>query len=953
MDPTLTFRRVTGALVALALGIAALAVAPPALAQEAEEPEAGGTQVDRIAGDDRVQTAIAISQEAFPDAADTVVLARPDDYADALAGGPLAAALDAPLLLARDADHLDDGVLAEIERLGAGSVVILGGEEAVSSEVADALDARGDVERIAGADRFATAQDIARRLDQEIDVAGAVLVQGRDPHPLRGFPDAVSASWWAAQQGYAILPVLTAAPVPEGTIQTIEGIEAGAVYIVGGEAAVSEDVVADLADFEIQVTERLGGANRYETSALVWDTAVVQGADPAQRWVATGTVFADALSAGPAVAHLGYTLALVPPDDLGLASLPSAQIVANTPEYLDRIAILGGEAAVSPQVETQITTLVTDDLGEADYCLTVLHNNDGESQLPYSSSSELFGGVARFASVVERERQLAEDGFDGDGCDERQSILLNSGDNFLASPELAASRTQDFDPWYDVLALDAIGYDAFAVGNHEFDFGVDVLDEFINDFGDDAVFVSANLEIAGTALEGDIVPSVTIEKGSRTIGVIGATTPALPTISSPEDVEVQDLETTVQTVNDEAARLRGEDGADIVILQSHLQNIDEDIALIAQTSDVDIAVAGGGDELLGEYGNLYVPDDAGAQLPAAVGPEDAPLPGTYPVPAVNADNELVPVVTTTGDYRYVGRLRARFGADNQLVDGGSVDPRRSRLVRVTGADGAPDRVDPNPAIQEQVVEPVLAYTQSLAEQVVATTEVGLSGVRGEVRTRQTNVGSLLTDAYAYVVERGGAAAGLDTSQPIVAIANGGGIRNDSVIAEGGGDVTVQDTFNIAPFNNTVVAFDGVTASQLLPLLERGASGLPDAAGQFAQVGGISIEIDTSQTAQVVADGEIATEGDRIRSVTLSDGTVLVEDGAVVDDATEFILTTVNFTAQGGDAYPFAAVGLEPSEYVQVAPSYQQALQDFLEQLGTVTAADYPTNPTDRISIDGG
>ena len=950
MDQALTFRRAIAALIALALALAVLAAAPPALAQEATD----GTDVavDRIAGDDRVQTAIEISQEVFSESADTVVLARPDNYADALAGGPLAAALDAPLLLARDSGDLDAGVAAEIDRLGADSIIILGGDQAVLPEVAEALDDQADVERLDGADRFATAQEILRRLDAESEVTSAVVVQGRDPNPLRGFPDAVSASWWAAQQGYAIVPVLQN-EVPEGTTEALADVEASSVYIVGGEAAVSADVATALTDGGLTVTERLGGENRYETSALVWDTAVAQGANPEQRWVATGTVFADALSAGPAVAATGYTLMLVPPNDLGLASLPSAQVVANAPEWLNRVVILGGEAAVSEDVEAAITTLVTDAQPEADYCLTVLHNNDGESQLPFSAGSEDFGGVARFASVIDRERQLAEAGFEGDGCAERQSILLNSGDNFLASPELAASRTQDFDPWYDVLALDEIGYDAFAVGNHEFDFGVDVLDEFISDFGDDAVFVSANLEIAGTALEGDIVPSVTIEKGSRTIGVVGATTPALPTISSPEDVEVQDLETTIQTVNDEAARLRSEDGADIVILQSHLQNIDEDIALIAETNGIDIAIAGGGDELLGEYGNLYVPGDGSAQLPMILGTEDAPLAGTYPVPARNADEELVPVVTTTGDYRYVGRLRARFGEDNELVDGAPVDPRRSRLVRVAGPSVVPDGVEPDATIQEQVVEPVLDYTQSLAEQEVATTEVGLSGVRSEVRTRQTNVGSLLTDAYINVVEENGEAAGLDTSQPIVAIANGGGIRNDSVIAEGGGEVTVQDTFNIAPFNNTVVAFGGVTANQLLPLLERGVSGLPDVEGRFAQVGGISIEVDTSQTAQVVEDGEIVTEGDRIRSVTLTEtGTVLVENGEVVNNDTEFILTTVNFTAQGGDAYPFAAVGLEADAFVQLAPSYQQALQDYLEELGTITAEEYGVDQTDRISIDG-
>jgi 5'-nucleotidase / UDP-sugar diphosphatase len=943
---TLSPSRTLAAVVAAVLALAVLVAPPPARAQDDR-----AVAVDRIAGATPVETAVAVSQAAF-DETEAVVVARPDSYPDALAGGPLAAALGAPILFAGSVADLDGGVLDEVDRLGADEVIVLGGPAAVPEAVVDALGEVATVERIEGSNRFGTAQAVATRLDALADVTGVVVVEGRNADPGRGFPDAVSSSWWAGQQGLAILPVAHGG-VPAGTLETITALGATNVTIVGGPAAVSPAVEAVFADEALGLTvARFGGADRYDTSATVWDAAVAQGANPVERWFATGEDFPDALAAGPAVAAAGYSFALMPPSGPA-GSLSTAGVAANAPEYLDRFVILGGPSAIDPVADAQLQEAASDAfLGEADYCLTVLHNNDGESQLPYASSGEDYGGVARFASVVERERRLAEDGFSGDGCAERQSILLNSGDNFLASPELAASQVQEYDPWYDVLALDEIGYDAFAVGNHEFDFGPEVLAEFIGDFGGDAIFVSANLITEGTVLEGQIVASVTVEKGSRTIGVVGATTPALPSISSPEDVGVQDLATTIATVNDEAARLRAEDGADIVILQSHLQNIDEDIELIAQTSDIDIAIAGGGDELLGEHGNLLVPDDAGAQLPAVVGPEDAPLPGTYPVAAQNADDEIVPVVTTTGDYRYVGRLRARFDADNTLVDQVPVDPRRSRLVRVAAQTVGPDGVEPHATIQSDVVEPVLDFTAGLAEQIVATTQIGLNGVRTDVRTRETNVGALLTDSYIFQVQQNGPAAGLDTAQPIVAIANGGGIRNDSVIAEGGGQVSVQDTYNIAPFGNTVVAFDGVTASQLLPLLERGYSGLPDAAGQFAQVGGMTVAVDPSQTAQVVSeDGVIQSEGSRVRTVTLGDGTVLVEDGAVVDDTTTFILATVNFTAAGGDAYPFADVGLAPDAFVQVAPSYQQSLQEWLTELGTVTAAAYPEFP-DRIVFIG-
>lgn len=918
--------------------------------------------IDRIAGSNRVQTAIEISQEVFSGGSDSVVIARPDNFADALAGGPLAAALDAPILLARDNGDLSAGVTAEIDRLGADEILILGGDAAVLPEVESTLAADRNVTRIEGADRFATGQAIAVRLEAEADVTTAVIVKGRDDTDAnQGFADAVSASWWAGQQGYAILPVQSG-ELPDGTAQTLTDLGISSVYIIGGEAAVSSDVATALTDAGVTIAARLGGTNRYETSALVWDTAVGQGANPQQRWVATGAVFADALSAGPAVATAGYTLVLVPPNDFTRNALATAQVLANSPEWLNRVVILGGQAAVSAEVEADITELTTDSLGEADYCLTVLHNNDGESQLIAASGAPNFGGVARFASVVERERTLATTGFAGDGCDERAVITLNSGDNFLAGPELEASRANDdgtgvvdgFDPWYDVIALDQIGYDAFGIGNHEFDFGPDTLAEFIGDFGDDAKFVSANVDFSGEPNlqslvdAGSIVPSLLVQKGSRMIGVVGATTPRLPNLSSPGEVTVQQLDETVQTVNAAATQLRA-DGADIVIFISHLQNINEDITLLREISDVDIAIAGGGDEFLGEYGNLYLPDDATRQLPPILGTDEAPVVGTYPIVVPDADGDLVPVVTTNGDYKYVGRLRARFDADSSFI---GVDPRRSRLIRVADAAIAPDGVTADATLQADVVGPVGAYVDSLATLEVATTSTQLNGVRDDVRTKETNVGDLLTDAYLYVAGREAANFNIDTTAPFVALTNGGGIRNDSLIPSDASalpyQVTAADVGSIAPFSNFVVVFEAMDAATLKQILEHAYSGLPDVEGRFGQVAGMTVTVDAGQTAQVVENGAVVTPGSRVQRVVLDNGTVIIDNGQVASTAVPVNFATIDFLANGGDGYPF------PADFTSVGVQYGQALREYLTEAGglngTIPADRYPNGGTGRILI---
>jgi 2',3'-cyclic-nucleotide 2'-phosphodiesterase (5'-nucleotidase family) len=131
--------------------------------------------------------------------------------------------------------------------------------------------------------------------------------------------------------------------------------------------------------------------------------------------------------------------------------------------------------------------------------------------------------------------------------------MLSSGDNFLAGPEFQASLDKGV-PFYDSIALREIGYDAMAIGNHEFDFGPDVLADFIAGFGKHGPeFGSANLDVgaeprlAQQAEDGTIVASTVVIENDVLIGIVGATTPALPSISSPRNVVVsEDVASLVQ-----------------------------------------------------------------------------------------------------------------------------------------------------------------------------------------------------------------------------------------------------------------------------------------------------------------------------------------------------------------------------------------------------------------------
>lgn len=266
--------------------------------------------VDRISGDDRIATAVELSRAAWS-TSKVVVLARADDPADALAGAGLAGLEDAPLLLTRTAT-LPDEVAAEITRLEATRVVLLGGQAAISRDVADALgELEVDVERVQGDDRFATAVAIAMRIAPE-GAERVLIIRGRVAGaPERSWPDALAVSGVAARQAAAGAPWPVLAiedTVPDVTMTAITDLAPDDVLLIGGQAVVSPESAQAIRDAGF-VTERVGGDDRYGTSRLV--TALD---DPAGQHVvvATGANFPDGLAAGPYAARTNGVLLLVP-----------------------------------------------------------------------------------------------------------------------------------------------------------------------------------------------------------------------------------------------------------------------------------------------------------------------------------------------------------------------------------------------------------------------------------------------------------------------------------------------------------------------------------------------------------------------------------------------------------------------------------------------------------------
>jgi len=605
--------------------------------------------------------------------------------------------------------------------------------------------------------------------------------------------------------------------------------------------------------------------------------------------------------------------------------------------------------------------------------LTLLHNNDGESSLlpinypvapgtgyPNTTTVNLnIGGVSAYKTLVDNNIDQAH----GAG---NAVVNVYAGDSFLASATLVCSLpVTATTPVYDAIAQRQIAYDAHIFGNHEFDYTPDFLLRFILAFTSSIgvtptqPFLSANLGFGGEAAyagyldsDGLVHPNITDGRvigraliltdtatGQR-FGIVGATTWTLPTISSPRNVTVTaDLTSTAAVVQAEIDRLINTFGVQKIILVSHLQDVNNDKALIPLLTGVDIAVAGGGDELL---------------LSSAVPTQTQLLPGeaqtsagAYPVQVTDATSRTVYVVTTAGNYKYMGRLDVEFDGQGEVTRV-ITETSYSRRVIPTSATatalGLADAVTQEAGMVASVDAPVQACLNDLAATPVARSEVLLDVSRNSVRGHEANAGNLIADAFVYMYDQLAATNGLparSSANPVIGVQNGGGIRQNAgnILPTTGvtpGLISRLDTINVLPFENYLTVVTDVTPIDLKTIFERSASGLPGAGGQFLQVSGITVTLNLS-----------ASVNNRVWSLTLADGTAIVVAGVVAPGAPTVSLVTNSFTADGGDNYPTLAANVNQLNLRKLDDTlifYEEAWRLYLQSLPVTSGVggDLPT-----------
>lgn len=551
--------------------------------------------------------------------------------------------------------------------------------------------------------------------------------------------------------------------------------------------------------------------------------------------------------------------------------------------------------------------------------LRLIHTNDHHARIEpatgitiragSASGTRSLGGVSRRRTIFDQIR--ADTSWTANLTYQQDKIFVDAGDVFQGTLYFNAWRGEADHYFYNNL-----GYDAVAIGNHEFDLGDQALADFIrgtvypNSTTTSFPIVSANITAGGASplaplFEGDLWTTPgrwaravirTLPSGER-VGIIGLTTAETPNIASPSrDVSFgADYAAIIQPLID---TLRGApNNCRTVICLSHI-GYAGDRALAAAVRGLNIIVGG----------HSHTP-----LLPTGLGltPGASPV-AAYPQIVKDLDNEDVVIVQDWEWGKWIGDLIVGFDADGRVSSVGAA----SAVIPVWAND-VPSSRSPLPGEPPTAIAPFAGFETAITTTFKPRIDALNNQIFGaslselpnaDVRARETALGNLIADAFRDRIARAG---GNPEGLPIVAIINGGGIRT-SLPA---GVLTVGRLREVMPFGNTLCYVD-LTGAQLKAALENGYSALqPGAArgadrnavgtGRFAQVSGLKVAVDVYGDAAQPPYPETSTQpaiparrGTRVRSVEVRVG----DRFEPLDPARTYRVVTNSFMLGGGDGY---------------------------------------------------
>ena len=510
------------------------------------------------------------------------------------------------------------------------------------------------------------------------------------------------------------------------------------------------------------------------------------------------------------------------------------------------------------------------------YKLTVLHTNDHHGRFWQNKYGE-YGMAARKTLIDELRAEIQAEG--------GSVLLLSGGDINTGVPE---SDLQDAEP--DFKGMSKIGYDAMALGNHEFDNSLDVLDmqAELADFPMLAANIYKKDADGKVTDERYFAPYKVFTINGLKVAVIGLTTKDTAKLVNPDnvaDIYFEDPQVEIQKV---LAEIEANEKVDLVFATTHMGHYQDGQHGSEAPGDVLLARSleeGELDAIIGGHSQNPVCMEPGTNNYADFKPGDDCTPdqqnGTYIMQAHEWG-------------KYVGR------ADFEYYDG-KLHLANYALIPVNLLDDNDEVIGEyikHDATVKSILLPYQQQGQDLLDEVISATDGKLEGDRSVVRSEQTNLGHLLGEAYRTY----------ELVNADFGVMNSGGVR-DSIQT---GDITYRDVLTVQPFGNfvTKATMTGAEVKEYLDVVATKSAG----SGAYAQLDNIKLSVNCDE----------------------SDVTITEINNKAFDPAATYTFSVISFSAAGGDDYPIIDV-----ESTQLTDAY--VLREFFAKNPQISADDFKKN----------
>ena len=499
-----------------------------------------------------------------------------------------------------------------------------------------------------------------------------------------------------------------------------------------------------------------------------------------------------------------------------------------------RLATIALSAGIIiPMIQQPIKALAQDDTKK----ITIFHTNDMHGRFVKDKTSI---GMDVLATIKEETPN---------------SVLVDAGDAIHGLPFVTLSKGKDA-----VDLMNTVGYDFMVPGNHDFNYGYERLLELTKNLelkpGENKMRVlSSNVKKDGKSV---FTPSYVKEINGVKVGFFGISSEETAYKTNPNNVKGLTFTSPIESANQEVKNLEAQ-GAEVIVGLSH---VGTDTSSDPTTYDV-INAVDGIDVVIDGHSHTKMP---------------------------NGEKVKDTLIVSTGDYMgNIGKVEVEVAKVN-----GKHEIVKANASHITKADTV--NITPNEQVNSKIEE-ISKAQDAILDVKIGKTNVVLDGVRENVRTKESNLGNLLTDAM------------IDETGADIAITNGGGIRASIK----SGDITKRDTTTVLPFGNFIETKE-LTGTQIKAILEHGVKDWGTPAGSFAHVGGIKFVVDPTKPV-----------GNRVVNITINDKDM------DMDMNKKYVVATNDFLAVGGDEYP--SFGDVPT--LNQYSALDESLAKYIEKIGNI------------------